>query len=114
MSHRLTTTLTEQRGAPGEQQLQVVVELRHGADGGARGAYRIGLVYGDGRRNAFDRLDLGLVHAVEKLARIGRKRLDITALSFGIQRIEHEGRFPRAGYAGHDNQLVQRDVEIKV
>ena len=52
---------------PGEQQLQVVVELRHGADRGARRAYRIGLVDGNGRRNALDPFRRRLVHAVQEL-----------------------------------------------
>ncbi len=59
----------------GEQQLQVVVQLGHGADRGARGAHRVGLVDGDRRRDALDRVDLRLVHAVEELARVGREGL---------------------------------------
>src|SRR5690606_40828429 len=34
------------------KQLQMIGELRHGADGGARGPYGVGLIDRDGRRNA--------------------------------------------------------------
>ncbi len=49
----------------------MVVQLRHGADGAARVAHRVDLVDGDGRQNAFNTINLGLIHAVEKLARVG-------------------------------------------
>ncbi len=114
VSHGLAATLTKQRRAAREQQLQMIVELRHGADGGARGAHRIRLVDRDGRRNTFDRLDLGLVHAIEELPRIGRECLDVTTLAFGIQRVENERRLSGAGYARDDDELVQRNVEIEI
>ena len=38
-------------------------------------------------------LDIGLLHHLEELARIGREALDIAALPLGIDRIEGEGRF---------------------
>ena len=43
----------------------MIVELRHGAHGGARGAHRIRLVDGDCRWNPFDALHLRTVHAIE-------------------------------------------------
>ena len=97
-----------------EQQLQVIVELGHRADGGARGAHRVGLVDGDGRRNAVDAIDRRLVHAVEELARVGREGLDVAALAFGVQRVEHQRGLARAGHARHHHQLVQRNVEVEI
>ncbi len=46
----------------GEQQPEVVVDLGDGADGGARVARRGLLVDRDGRREALDEVDVGLVH----------------------------------------------------
>ena len=89
-----------------EEQLQVVVELGHRADGRARGAHRVGLVDGDRRRDALDAVDLRLVHAVEELARVGREGLDVAALALGVERVEHERGLARAGHAGHDDELA--------
>ena len=51
---------------------------------------------------------------VKELARIGRERFHITALTFGIERIKREARFARAGKTGDDHQLVLRQVEIDI
>jgi hypothetical protein len=59
----------------GEQQFQMIVDLRHRADGGARGAHRVHLVDRDGRRDTLDVIDARLVHAVEEQARVGREGL---------------------------------------
>ena len=61
-----------------------------------------------------DRIDLRLVHAVEELPRVRRERLDVAALAFGVQRIEHQRRLARARNAGDDDQLVQRQRERQV
>ena len=113
-AHRLAAALAEQRRGARKQQLQVIVELGHRADGRARGAHRIGLVDGDRRRNAVDAIDLRLVHAVEELPRVRREGLDVAALAFGVQRVEHERRLARARHAGDDDQLVQRDLEVEI
>ena len=68
----------------------MVVQLGHRADRGTRSAHRVGLVDGDGGRDALDRVDLRLVHAVQELARVGAEGLDVTALAFGIQSVEDE------------------------
>ena len=101
------------RGAR-EQELQVVVQLRHRADGRARRAHGVGLVDRDRRRNALDAIDLRLVHAVEELPRVRREGLDVAPLPFGIQRVEHERGLARARHAGDDDQLVQRHIEVEV
>ena len=93
-------------GCTREQQLQMIVELGHRAHGGARSTHRIGLLDGDGRRNALDAIDLRSVHAVEELTRVGRESLDVAALAFGVQRVEHQRGLARSGHAGDDDQLV--------
>ena len=75
----------------GEEEAQVVVDLRDGADGGARVAGDALLVDGDGGREALDVVDLRLVHAAEELPRVGGQRLDVAALALGVDRVEGEG-----------------------
>ena len=112
--HRLAAAAAMQPRRARVEQLEVVVQFRHGADGGARGAYRVGLVDGDGRRNAVDAIDLRLVHAVEELPRVGREGLDVAPLAFGIKRVEGQRGLARAGNAGDHDQLAGRDVEAEI
>ena len=111
--HELTAAPAEQRRGACEQQLQVIVELGHRADGRARGAHRVRLVDGDGGGNSRDRLDLRLVHAVEELPGVGGEGLDVTALAFRVQGVEHQRRLARARHAGDHDQLIERKVEIE-
>src|SRR5262245_31748592 len=92
----------------------MVVQLGHSPDRGARGAHRVGLVDGDRRRDAFHRLDLRLVHAVEELPRVRAEGLDIAALAFRVQRVEYQRRLARARYAGDHDQLAGRDGKAQI
>ena len=112
--HRFAAAPAVQNRGAGEQQFQMIVEFRHGADGGARGAHRVGLVDGDRRRDAFDALHLRLVHAIQELARVGRKGFDVAALALGIQRVEHQRGLSGSADAGNDDQLVEGQVQIKI
>src|SRR2546430_15801259 len=58
------------------QQPQIVVDLGHGADGGARVMARRLLLDGDGGRQALDQVDVWLFHQLQELARVRRQRLD--------------------------------------
>ena len=96
------------------QQAHVVVDLGDGADGGAR-VFRGGLLLDrDRRRQAVDLVDVRLLHHLEELARIGRQRLDVTALALGIDGVERERGFAGAGQAGEHDELVARNFEIDV
>jgi hypothetical protein len=61
-------------GRPGarEEHPQVVHHFGHGAHGRAWAPLDGLLVHRDGRREAVDAIDVGLLHAPEELARIGR------------------------------------------
>ena len=104
----------EQPRRPRHEQLQVVAELGHGADGGARGAHRVGLVDGDGRRDALDALGRRAVHAVEELAGVGGEGLHIAPLALGIDGVEGQGRLAGAGHPRDHDQPAQGQVEIDV
>ena len=114
-SHRRPAAPAVQHGGTREEQLQVVVELRHGADRRARGSHRVGLVDGDRGRDAVDAaclVELWLVHPVEKLARVGRERLDVAALPFAVDGVEGERGLAGTAHPGDDVQLAEREVEI--
>ena len=92
------------------QQPQVVVDLGRRADGRARIADAVLLADGDRRADAFDRVDVRLLHPLEELPRVGRQRLDVAALPFGVDRVEGERRLARAADAGHHDERAGGSV----
>jgi hypothetical protein len=65
----------------------------------------------DRRRQAFDQIDVGFFHQLQKLPRVSRQRFDVAPLAFGIKRVEGERGFAGAGKSGDDDQLLPRQVE---
>ena len=110
---RLGALPAVQGGGMGHQQLQMVVQLGHRADRGARGAHRVGLVNGDGGRHAVDAVDLGTVHPVEELAGVGREGLDVATLALGIEGVEDQRGLAAARDAGDHHQLASGDVQVQ-
>ena len=97
-----------------EQQAQVVVDLRDRADGGA-GVLGGGLLLdGDGRRQPVDMVDIGLLHHLQELARVGRQALDVAPLPLGIDGVEGERGLARARQPREHDQRVARDLEVDV
>ncbi|CAB4942539.1 unannotated protein [freshwater metagenome] len=70
------------------EQSEVVVDLGDRSDGGTGVAGGRLLIDRDRGRKALDEIDIGLVHLAKELAGIGRKRLDVAALTFGVNRVE--------------------------
>ena len=97
-------------GNLGKEQFEMVVQLGHGADRRARGSDGAALIDGNGRRNSLYALDVRFVHAIEKLAGVGRKTLDVATLAFRIKNIESQGRLSGTTDAGDDSQGIERDV----
>ena len=95
----------------GVEQPQVVVDLGDRPDRRARVPRGGLLVDGDGRRQALDEVDVGLVHLAEELAGVGRQRLDVAALALGVDGVEGERGLARAREPGEDDQLVPGQVE---
>ena len=96
-----------------QEQLQVIVDLRHRADGRARAFHRVRLLDRDRRRNAAYFVDPRLVHALKELPRVRAEGLDVTALAFGVDRVESQARFAAPARARDDGQLAERQVEIE-
>ena len=57
----------------GKQQAQVVVDLGDGADGGARIMRGRLLFDRNSRRQSFDQVDVGFLHQLQELTRVGRQ-----------------------------------------
>ena len=112
--HRQTGAAVEQLAGAREQQFQMVIEFGHRANGRPRRAHRIGLIDRDRRRHALHLVHRRFVHAVEELPRIGRKGLDITPLTFGVQGVEHQAGLARAARPGDDRELAGTDVQVEV
>ena len=74
----------------GEEQAQIVVDFRHGADGRTRVAAGALLVNRDRRGEAVDMIDIRLLHQAEELPGIGGERFDVPPLPFRIDSIEGE------------------------
>ena len=96
------------------QKPQVIIDLRHRPDGGTR-IFRGGLLfdrYCGGE--AFDGIDIRFAHQSEELAGVGGERLDISAVTFRIDRIKSESGFSRARNARHDDEFVTREFYIDI
>jgi len=93
---------------------QIVVYFRSRRDGRTGVASGRTLLDGDGRREPFNEIDIGLLHLVEKLPGVGRKALDVTALALGVKGIEGKGGFARTAQAGHHDQLLARDFQRQI
>ena len=94
----------------GEQQAQVVVDFRRRGHGGARIPDIDLLLDGDGGRNAFDHLHVGLGHPAQELPGVGGEALGKTALSLRKKGIEGQGGFSTAGDARDHDEAVPRDL----
>ncbi len=96
------------------EQAHVVVDLGRGADGRPRIADAVLLSNRDRRADALDPVDVGLLHPLEELAGVGRQRLDVAPLAFGVDRVEGERRLARAADAGDDDQRAERQRDVCV
>ncbi len=92
-----------------EHHAQEIVHLGRGADGRARIVRRALLLDRDRRREAANRVVLGLVHLPEELPRVRRQALDVTALPFRVERVECERGFPAAARPGEHDERVLRE-----
>ncbi len=96
----------------GEEQAEVIVDF---GDGSHRrpGVLAGSLLFdGDGRGESLDRFDVGFLHLLQELPCIGGEGLDVAPLPLRVDGVEGERRFPRAGYAGDDHELVARDFDV--
>src|SRR6185437_3696007 len=98
----------------GPQQTQVVVDLSNCAHGRARRPRGRLLLNRNRRAQAFDRVHIRPLHLVEKLARVGRERLHIAALTLSVDGVEGERTLARAGQPRDHRQGIPRDRDRDV
>ena len=113
-AQRLLVVRAEGRADPRVQQAQVVVDFGHRAHGRARVVAGGLLLDADRRAQALDHVDIGLVHQLQELPRIGRQALDIAALALRIQRVESQAGLARTRQPSDHDQRVLGDVEVDV
>ena len=99
---------------PRVEQSQIVVDLGDRTDRRARIAGGALLLDGNRRREPLDRIDVGLVHLTQELARIRGQTLHVAPLPFRVDRVEGERRFPRAGKPGEDNETIARKRDVQI
>src|SRR5207244_3356615 len=93
------------------EEPQVVVDLGHGAHGRARVPRGRLLVDRDRRAEALDRIDVGLLHHLQELPRVGGERLDVAALALGVDRVEGKARLPGTGEPRDADESVPREPD---
>ena len=76
---------------PGKEQAQIVVNFSGGGNRRTRIARAVFLPYGNGRRDAFDQVNVRLLDPFQKLPGIGGERFDIAALSLCIDGVKGQG-----------------------
>ncbi len=96
------------------QKTHKIIQLRRCRYSGARVTGLIFLPDRNRRSNAQDFVHIRFLHAFQKLARIGRQRLDIAALALGIDGVKDQRRLAGAGNARHHRQEIMRDVDIDI
>jgi hypothetical protein len=84
------------------------------ADGRPRVARGGLLVDRDRRREALDRVHVGLVHLAQELPGVGGQRLDVAALALGVDRVEGQTGLAGPGQAGDHDQRMARQPQVKV
>ena len=68
----------------------------------------------NGRRKTFDEIHIGLVHALQELPGVCRKRFHIPALPFGIKGVKGKGRFPGSRQTGDNHKFIARQLDIDI
>ena len=101
-------------GRTGIKQAQKVVYLGYRAYGGTRIFAGGFLLYAYDGAETGDFVDVGALKVVEKVARVGRECLDITALAFGVECVERERTLARTAQAGYDAQAVARQCHVHI
>ena len=98
----------------GEQQSKVVVDFCNCSNRGTRTAAGRLLLDRNRWAQPINRVHIRSLHLIKELACVGRKRLHVATLPFGVDRIESQGGLARAAQAGDYGQGVTRDLDVYV
>ena len=111
---RLTGRRAVQHAGAGEKHAEVLGDFGDRGDGRLRGAARHALFDRDRRRQARERIDVGLGQLLDELSGVGRDAFEETALPFGEEDVERQRRFARTRDAGHHRERAVRNLERDV
>ena len=99
---------------PGPQKPQIVVDLRHRANGGP-GAFGSGLLIdGNGGRQALNGVYIRLIHLAQKLPGVGAEALHIPALALGVDGIEGQAGFSGTAEPRKHHHFISGDGHIHI
>ena len=97
-----------------EQQPQIIVDFRDGADRRPRASPGRLLFNRDRGTQAIDRIHFGSLHLIEKLPGVRRQCLNVPALAFRIDRVERQRALAGTAQAGDDRKRVPRNLDTDV
>ena len=99
---------------PRIEKPQIVVNLGDGSHSGAGVLAGGFLIDGNGRGKSLNGLHIRLVHLPQELPGIGRKALDVPALSLCVDGFECQGGLPGTGESGEHHQLVPGNPDAEM
>src|SRR5512132_2761249 len=105
-------TRTERVRNARPEKFQVIVNLRHCADGRSGSLDGVRLLNGDCGRNAADFVNARLVHSIQELPHVRTECFAVASLAFSVNRLECQARLTAAAWAGDDGQLSQRKIDV--
>jgi hypothetical protein len=105
---------TVRRAHGREKHPQIIRDIGHRPDGGARVGADCFLINRHDRRKAVDEIDVGLFQLTDETLRKRGHGCQQPSLSFGIDGVEGQRRFSRTAHARDDNELVPRNLEADV
>ena len=112
--HLLTRKIGISRTCTGKQQSQIIINLRGCSHSRTRILVRRLLFDGNHRTQSRNLVHIRPFHPSQKVTGIGRKSLNITALSFHKQRIKCQRRLSASAQSGNHRQAVTRDFHIYI
>ena len=99
---------------PGKKQTQEIIHLRRRPHCRTRIFIRRFLLDRNNRTQTGNLIRIRTFHTSQKLTGICRKSFHITALPFGINRIECQRRFSASAQTGNHRQTIPRNRQIHV
>ena len=109
-----STVRAVRRSYRGVKQPQVVVDLGDRAHGRARAAAGGLLLDRDCGAKSLNRIHIRPLDLIQKLARVGRKRLHVPPLALGVNRVERQRTLARSRKPRHHRQSIARYANIDI
>ena len=99
---------------PAEDEPKIIVCLRYCADRRTGVVRRPFLFDRYRRRETGDIIDVGFSLNAEKLPGVYGERFDVTALSFRVEGVERQRRFPRTRRTRNDDKFISWNIDVDV